>query len=486
MPLKILDRSGYPGDFVHELRKETRGDQMVVRGEGWIQAARQFPDIALILGADEMSTPDRGSLRISHSVDLERVQERMGRGEPLMPQMLQEELVAATEGLETLGLAFRLGSDFWESEILRSIPGAMPGMRVVAYCPALIETKADQIRDEAKWLRPGKCVRALQRFVIHHELGHFFIDPRLELDDARFHEAFASYLAIGALGDPELRDVVESFSTLHQPFRYNYYLLLRNYEGTKQILPQLLSGDLSGARDAFYRELAEQPLIETNNRTLVVKGDLRGWPGFGAANASIACAGEITGIANLRSGTVVASRIKIIDGLLAAATRVYTNDVESISRLASHSPNVKVVPTARANLSSLIRADVPFAEVVAICEGQNVAPSTARRAAPIGPYNVCIPCRCGVFVITDERTRDPDAVDSDLERSAICDHCGFEAKHVGKGIVCLTMDEARRLHWALTEGNPETQKLIKETEKWLERETPATVIARIARSGFGA
>lgn len=458
--MQILDLTGKEEGFLRLLKAETVGEAMVVRSaKGELELARPLPDCALILDRDRMMRLPGRARRVSHTIDMDHVRTLQESGEPLSIANLVRGEIASVEGLVAFGMAFVTGEEFWESEILRRIPDSRPGLRVVAYCPEAIRSAAAQLHAQVKWIPAKRALSALERFVIHHELGHLFIDPNLVLDDSRMHDAFASHLAHGALKDDFARVTVEAFSVLFQGTRYNYYLLLRNFNETTAMLRQLVEGDSVAARERFYAAIAAQPLIETTNRKLRGNGDVAGWPGFGAVNAFVACAGEIVGVANLKSGIVIAKRIKILDGFFPNSVRIFANEVGSISPASERSDVLSLIPQAKVNISELIQSGYGERELVSACEKRR--PPSGKPSSERMLYNVCLPCPCGVYVFTEETTRSPDELILQTKREATCDRCGTWVGHTGSGIAFFGIDVDRHPVWYTAGGSAEIEQRIR-------------------------
>jgi len=481
MPLPFVDLGAEDSEFASILKRETAGEGSKVTGRnGWIEVTRPFPDLAISVNTRKMAQIQGRGTQIGHTTSMDYLRRLWETGQPITYSNLEAGRIVSAEGFATLGLATILGSEFYENELLRSIPGARPGLRIVAYCPKALRESAAELVEAVHWIRRKTCFRAISRFVIHHELGHFFIDPELRLDDSRFHDAFASYLAFGALPDQDSKDAAQVLSVLHQTQDYNYYLLLNNYDGTKGILRKALEGDLHGAKVDFYSLIAPQPLVGTTNAKLRVMGDIVGWPGFGARNPLVVCSGEVVGVANLREGVVAAAKIRIVDGFFPESVRLFANEVGTISETANRSRVLRLVPRASLDIAELVKSTATIDEIVKACETGQMT-SQSEVPLPRLMFNVCLPCNCDVFIITEEVTRDPDSVDVGKVRSARCDKCGLVVEHSGAGIAFLSIDSNRNPVWHSRGGSAALELRIRSTENWLQRTMPAGVISRLGR-----
>ncbi len=410
-------------------------------------------------------------------VPIEHVRRLNEAGEDLSATNLLRGSVGASEGLSALGLAFLVPTEFWESQVLRSLPSVRPGMFIVAYCPLNIRSAAKRLSPSVLGVPPGMCLKALQNFVVYHELGHYFVDPSIEIDDTRFHDAFASYLAYGALKDDASRDVAQTFTVLFQTPEYGYYLLLNNYDKTKEIIKMALNGDRKKALERFYTEVVEQPFSEMRGRKLRVMGDIVGWPGFGAHDISVACGGEIVGVAGMRSGMVFARKVRIIDGYLPDSVRIFANEIGTMSRMAGRMNVVQLIPRGRLDIGELVRKGLSFDDLKVACEtGQR--PSGHDSLGRTRRYNVCYPCRCGVLIITDELTEDPEATQIKSRRRE-CDVCHFEFEYDGNQLVYLSIDSKGNPDWLSSNGSPDLERLILKTERWLDTNKPSQIKERL-------
>lgn len=479
MPLPFLDMGASDDDFASVLRDETRGGSLVATGRGgWLKVSRPFPDLAISVDPNGMTQIRGHGTQIEHTISIDHLRFLWETGKPITNSSLKSGVIVSAEGLATLGRAFILGDEFYENDFLRRIPQARSGMRIVAFCPQALRKSAEELIDAIDWIRQKVCLRSLQRFIIHHELGHFFMDPQLQLDDSRFHDAFASHLAFGALADQDSKDIAQAFSVLRQTADYNYYLLLNNFDGTRGIMKRALEGDLQSAKERFYAAIASQPLIGTTNGRLRVVGDIVGWPGFGAKGPVAVCSGEVIGVANFRDGTIVAARIRIIDGFFPESVRIFANEVGTMTKTVERCGVVRVIPKDQLDISELVRSNANFEEIIKACETRHM-PRLTEVLPPLA-YNVCLPCRCGVFVITVEVTQGPDSVDVGRVRAATCDRCGFEVEHRGEGIAFLAIDSNRNLAWHSRGGSSALERQIRATGAWLRDAMPPQVLSRLS------
>ncbi len=441
-------------------------------------AARPFPDLAISMDSAQMAQMGGHGIELDRTTSIAYLRDLYNRGSPYTASSLDVGLIPSAEGFTALGKAIVLGTDFYEDPVLRAIPHARPGLHVVAYCPSSMRKAAEDLIAAVPRLRRKICARVIMRFVIYHELAHFFLDPGLQLrGEARFHEAFASYLAIGSVHDDDSREIVEALSVLRQGRDYNYYFILNNLEETKDVLKKALSGRLEEARIDFCRLVAAQPLAGTRDGRLIVQGDIRDWPGFGAWNPLVACAGVVNAVANLRDGIVIASRIRLVEGFFPDSVRIYANEVEKTSETARRCGILELIPKTELDIAAAIRSGADLEALIRACETRHAPPAVVPAVER--PYHVCLPCRCGVYVVTEEATVRPDELDLGAVRSATCDRCGVEAKAQGDAIVFLRIGAGGGLDWHTRTGSSVLEERIRATERWLSGAMPNAVLQRL-------
>ena len=234
-------------------------------------------------------------------------------------------------------------------------------------CPDNIRQLVEVLRADA--IFPGLDIMTLNdlvyRTIISHELGHFTLDPRLRLDDARIHEGFANLFAFDCLAEKEKRII--DWIALNQDLEYNYFYFMK-YMDFGSVF-QLLRGQMYDlATEEFYRNFTGSTLQEATDGVLRVRGNINGFGGFGARNCTLLCHGRIQILCNCSNCLVLSGHVDVLEGYVRKDVRIITNELGKAHCYDRLPRNVRVVAREEFDIAAFLAETNDVADVRSIAE----------------------------------------------------------------------------------------------------------------------